>query len=76
MKALIKPGTTAMNKIKNPARNQPMMADRSANQNCAAQREKMPHKVAIVNANWNLVLTFRYIHFLLGMLSLEYEPNF
>jgi hypothetical protein len=42
---------TAMNKIKNPARNQPMMLDRSANQNWAAQREKMPHKVATVNAN-------------------------
>jgi hypothetical protein len=51
MNALIKPGTTAMNRIKNPARNQPIMDERSANQNWAAQIEKMPHKVATVNAN-------------------------
>jgi hypothetical protein len=29
MKALIKPGTMAMNKIKNPARKPPMTAERS-----------------------------------------------
>ena len=59
----MKPGTIAMNPIKNAANQGPTIIDKSSNQYRLAHIEKIHQAAAMRNADPNFVFTFTYISF-------------